>query len=124
MDATAGDPLHHLEDQQYFERFYTYLRAPVDAAEVAYDVARAHGAATAERRKWDSLRQKLSRTVTILVAIGEGYTQEQTAQRLRLTRNQVKYVLETLQDAYARFAVQSNRSAYSRTINGVTCHGK
>jgi DNA-directed RNA polymerase specialized sigma24 family protein len=123
-DPTAGDPIRHLEEQQYFERFHTYLRAPVDAAEAAYDAARAHGAATAERRKWDSLRQKFSRSVEILVAIGEGYTQEQTAQRLRLTRNQVKYVIETLQDAYARFAAQSGRASYPRTTDGVSCHGK
>jgi hypothetical protein len=122
--STASDPILHLEDQQYFERFYTYLRAPVDAAEAAYDAARARGAATAERRKWDSLRQKLSRSVAILASIGEGYTQEQTAQRLRLTRNQVKYVIETLQDAYARFAAQSGRSSYPRTTDGVPCHGK
>jgi hypothetical protein len=123
-DSTASDPIRHLEDQQYFERFYTYLRAPVDAAEAAYDAARAHGAATVERRKWDSLRQKLSRSVAILAAIGEGYTQEQTAQRLRLTRNQVKYVVEILQDAYTRFAAQSGRSSYPRTTGGVPCHGK
>ena len=123
-DATASDPIRHLEDQQYFECFYTYLRAPVDAAEAAYAAARAHGAATAERRKWDSLRQKLSRSVEILAAIGEGYTQEQTAQRLQLTRNQVKYVIETLQDAYARFAAQSGRPSYPRTTEGVSCHGK
>jgi len=94
------------------------------AAEAAYAAARAHGAATAERRKWDSLRQKLSRSVEILAAIGEGYTQEQTAQRLQLTRNQVKYVIETLQDAYARFAAQSGRPSYPRTTEGVSCHGK
>lgn len=123
-DSTASDPIRRLEDQQYFERFYSYLRAPVAAAEAAYDAARAYGAATAERRKWDSLRQKLSRSVAILAAIGEGYTQEQTAQRLRLTRNQVKYVIETLQDAYARFAAQSSRSSYPRTTGGVPCHGK
>jgi DNA-directed RNA polymerase specialized sigma24 family protein len=123
-DSTANDPLRRLEDQQYFERFYTYLRAPVEAAEVAYDEARAQGAGTAERRRWASLRKKFSRSVAILAAIGEGYTQEQTAQRLGLTRNQVKYVIETLQDAYARFAAQSGRSSYPRTTGGVPCHGK
>ena len=123
-DCAAIDPIRRLEDQQYFERFYTYLRAPVDAAEAAYDAARAHGAATAERRKWDSLRRKLSRSVAILAAIGEGYTQEQTAERLRLTRNQVKYVIETLQDAYARFAAESIRSSYPSTLGGVPSHEK
>jgi hypothetical protein len=123
-DCTAGDPIRRLEEQQYFEHFYRYLRAPVDAAEAAYDAARAHGRATAERRKWDSLRQKFSRSVAILAAIGEGYTQEQTAERLRLTRNQVKYVIETLQDAYARFAAQSIRSSYPSSLGGVPSHGK
>jgi DNA-directed RNA polymerase specialized sigma24 family protein len=123
-DSTARDPILHLEDQQYFERFYTYLLAPVDAAEAAYEAARAHGAATAERRKWDSLQRKLSRCVEVLTAIGEGYTQEQTAQRLRLTRNQVKYVIESLQEAYARFAAQSGCASYPTTTGGVSCHGK
>ena len=123
-DCTASDPIRRLEDQQYFERFYTYLRAPLDAAEAAYDAARAHGRATSERRKWDSLRQKFSRSVAILAAIGEGYTQEQAAERLRLTRNQVKYVIETLQDAYARFTAQSTRSPYPSTLGGVPSHEK
>jgi hypothetical protein len=123
-DSAAVDPIRRLEDQQYFEQFYSYLRAPVDAAEAAYDAARAHGSATAERRKWDSLRRKLTRSVAILAAIGEGYTQEQTAERLRLTRNQVKYVIETLQDAYAGFAALSARSSYPRPTGGVPCHGK
>jgi hypothetical protein len=123
-DGAASDPIRYLEDQQYFERFYAHLRASVDAAETAYDAARAHGGAMVERRRWDSLRRKFARSIAILAAIGEGYTQEQTAARLRLTRNQVKYVIETLQDAYARFAAQSTRSACPSTIGGLPSHEK
>ena len=57
------DPTRTLEDEEYFERFYAYLRAPVDAAELAFEAARRGGGALAEQRKRDSLAQKFSRTM-------------------------------------------------------------
>jgi hypothetical protein len=121
-ECASTDPIRTLEDEEYFERFYAYLRAPVDAAESAYEAARVRGGALAERRKWYSLAQKFSRTMAVLTAIGEGYTQEQAAQRLQLSRNKVKYVIETLQDAYARFAARSAGSPHPLSTGGVPSH--
>jgi len=121
-ECASIDPIRALEDEEYFERFYAYLRAPVDAAESAYEAARVRGGALAERRKWYSLAQKFSRTMAVLTAIGEGYTQEQTAERLQLSRNKVKYVIETVQDAYARFAARSAGSPHPLPTGGVPSH--
>jgi DNA-directed RNA polymerase specialized sigma24 family protein len=120
--CASTDPIRTLEDEEYFERFFAYLRAPVDAAESAYEAARVRGGAPAERRKWHSLAQKFSRTMAVLTAIGEGYTQEQAAERLQLSRNKVKYVIETLQDAYARFAASSAGPLHSLPGGGVSSH--
>lgn len=121
-ECPSTDPIRTLEDEEYFERFYAYLRAPVEAAESAYQTARVRGGAQAERRKWYSLAQKFSRTMAVLTAIGEGYTQEQAAERLQLSRNKVKYVIETLQDAYARFAARSAGSPNPLPTGGVPSH--
>ena len=80
------------------------------------------GGAVAERRKWYSLAQKFSRTMAVLTAIGEGYTQEQAGERLQLSRNKVKYVIETLQDAYARFAARSAGPPHPLPTGGVPSH--
>ncbi len=45
--------------------------------------------------------------------IGEGHTQEQAAKQLGLSRNQVKYIIELVQDAYTRFAADANRAGAS-----------
>ncbi|MGB6308348.1 MAG: hypothetical protein WBF89_11170 [Steroidobacteraceae bacterium] len=121
-ECASTDPIRTLEDEEYFERFYAYLRAPVEAAESAYEAARLRGGGVAERRKWHSLAQKFSRTMAVLTGIGEGYTQEQTAERLQLSRNKVKYVIETLQDAYARFATHSAGSPHPFPTTGVPSH--
>jgi hypothetical protein len=121
-ECASTDPIRTLEDEEYFERFYAYLRAPVDAAESVYEAARVRGGALAERRKWYSLAQKFSRTMAVLTAIGEGYTQEQAAERLQLSRNKVKYVIETLRDAYARFAARSAGSPHPLPTGGVPSH--
>jgi DNA-directed RNA polymerase specialized sigma24 family protein len=123
-ECASIDPIRALEDEEYFERFYAYLRAPVDAAESAYEAARVRGGALAERRKWYSLAQKFSRTMAVLTAIGEGYTQEQAAERLQLSRNKVKYVIETVQDAYARFAARSAGSPHPLPSGGVPLHAR
>lgn len=116
------DPIREWEDAEFFQRFCDYLRAPVAAAEIAYETARARGRAAAELHRRDALAQKFARTMAVLSAIGEGHTQEQTAERLGLTRNQVKYVLESLQEAYARFSAHATRGRLARTAEGVSPH--
>ena len=123
-ECADSDPIGRLEDAEFFERFHDYLREPLAAAEQAYEAARARGRAIAEQRKRDSLAQKFSRIIQVLSTIGEGYTQEETAQRLGLSRNQVKYVIESLQEAYERFTAQAIRSPSRRQSGGVASHAE
>jgi DNA-directed RNA polymerase specialized sigma24 family protein len=62
--------------------------------------------------------------VAVLSALGEGYTQEQTAQRLGISRNQVKYVVELAQEALQRFtALSTHRVDVARqSTPGVPSH--
>jgi len=124
LPCADSDPIGKWEDAEFFERFHDYLREPLAVAEKAYDAARARGRAIAEQRKRDSLAQKFSRIIAVLSTIGEGYTQEQTAQRLGLSRNQVKYVIESLQEAYQRFAAHSARSPSHHRSGGVSSHAE
>jgi DNA-directed RNA polymerase specialized sigma24 family protein len=103
FDAPSSDPVRNIEDEQFLERFYDFLRTPLDEAIDAYDKARSRGRAVAERRKLDSLHDKFSRTVDVLSLMGEGYSQDQIAARLGISRNQVKYTIEVVQEAFARF---------------------
>jgi DNA-directed RNA polymerase specialized sigma24 family protein len=105
--AAVCDPTEHYENEQFLEKFYEYLRKPLDNATEAYQKARATGRAAAEHHKLRSLTKKFSRTIAVLSMIGEGYTQEEIAERLCATRNQVKYIVELVQEAYREFGVAS-----------------
>lgn len=97
------DPTRQLEDAEFLEKFYAYLRRPVDEAMNACQEAQVRGKATAERRKLESLSEKFARTVSVLTLLGEGHTQESTGERLGLTRSQVKYIIELVQESFLRF---------------------
>jgi hypothetical protein len=118
----ANDPTRRYEDEELLEKFYEYLRRPVDEATEAYEKAQSAGRGLAERRKLESLSNKFSRTISVLSLMGEGYTQERTAERLGLSRNQVKYIIELVQEAYARFAAASERSAARTSSIGGQAH--
>jgi len=105
------DEAQRYEDEQFMQRFYDYLRDPIDRAMAAYEAARTKGSRAAERARLDSLTQKFSRSVAVLRALGEGYTQDETAQRLGISRNQVKYVIELLQEALRRFSASAAHPA-------------
>jgi hypothetical protein len=92
------DPVHLEELAQD-----ALLRFSDDAIET-FHKAQKSGRGAAERRRVDALTDKFSRSMSVLSILGEGYTQEQTAERLGLSRNQVKYIIESVQEAYARFA--------------------
>jgi DNA-directed RNA polymerase specialized sigma24 family protein len=106
-NAPSVDPTSQYENEDLFEKFYGYLRRPLDDAIEALHIAQSAGRAVAERRKVDSLTQKFSKTMSVLSVMGEGYTQEQTAERLGLSRNQVKYIIELVQEAYAHFTTDT-----------------
>jgi len=113
------DPNAQFENEDLFERFYEYLRKPVEEAMQAFHQAQSAGRAFAERRKLDSLTERFSRTMSVLSDLGEGYTQEQTAERLSLSRNQVKYIIEQVQGAYAGFTADTARLATRPNVSGV-----
>jgi DNA-directed RNA polymerase specialized sigma24 family protein len=114
----AIDPTLQYENEDLFEKFYEYLRKPVADATQAHANAQGTGRASMERRRLDTLTDKFARTTAVLALMGEGYTQEQIAEQLALSRNQVKYIIELVQEAYARFSAdtggQSARSAHFR----------
>jgi DNA-binding NarL/FixJ family response regulator len=112
------DPTAQYENDDLFEKFYAYLRRPVDDAVEVLHNAQRQGSAAAERRKVESLTQKFSRTMSVLSVMGEGYTQEQTAERLSLSRNQVKYIIELVQEAYAQFTAETAVHAHATAVSG------
>jgi DNA-directed RNA polymerase specialized sigma24 family protein len=103
--ASSTDEAGEYEARDFLEKFYDYLRQPLQIAQRALEKAQASGRSTVERRRFESLAAKFERTVAVLSAMGEGFTQEEAADRLGLSRNQVKYVVELVQDAYERFCV-------------------
>lgn len=109
------DPAQRCENEDFFEQFCASLHEPLENAMRQYDAARLSGRALADsaRRKVESLTGKLSRTMSVLSLLGSGYSQEQTAEQLGLSRNQVKYIVETVQAAYASFANRSLRPSSS-----------
>jgi DNA-directed RNA polymerase specialized sigma24 family protein len=107
----AVDPESDLAGEDFCEKFYAYLRRPLDLAEEAYRIAAANGPAAAERKRMDSLGSKLDRVIAVLTMRIEGHTQEDIAQVLDLSRNQVKYIAELLQEAYEQFSAMCTRSS-------------
>jgi DNA-directed RNA polymerase specialized sigma24 family protein len=107
----AIDPTIQYENEELFEKFFEYLRKPV--ADAAQACANAVGTrrASAERYKLESLTSKFARTTAVLGLMGEGHTQDEIAEQLDISRNQVKYVIELVQEAYARFAADSCRNS-------------
>ena len=106
----AVDPESDLAGEDFCEKFYAYLRRPLDLAEEAYRIAAGNGPAKAERKRMDSLGGKLDRVIAILTMRIEGHTQEDIAQVLDLSRNQVKYIAELVQEAYEQFSAMCTRS--------------
>lgn len=103
------DPVVRYESEQFLLRFYEYLRAPVARAVRALEEARGTAQAFSEQYRLERVSRKFSRMMTVLSMMGEGYTQEETARRAGMSRNQVKYVLESVKEAYVRFAAEKPR---------------
>lgn len=110
----AADPAVRFESEQFLLRFYEFLRSPVARAVRALEEARAQGCALAERDSLERVSRKFSRTMAVLSMMGEGYTQEETARLAGLSRNQVKYVVESVKEAYARFSADETRVPFPR----------
>jgi DNA-directed RNA polymerase specialized sigma24 family protein len=106
-NAAVSDPTLQYEYEEYFAKFYEYLHKPVSDAALAYENAPDIRRAEIERQRLKSLAAKFARTTTVLSMLGAGNTQEQTAEHLGISRNQVKYIVEVVQEAYERFAAVS-----------------
>lgn len=108
--------------EEFCQKFYAYLRRPLDAAERAYCAAAAGGAAKAERKRWESLAAKTDRILTVLSMRVEGQTQDAIAEALGISRNQVKYIVELIQEAYEQFAAAGARTPVRASVKGEHSH--
>ena len=107
LPAASVDPTSQYEDDDLFEKFYRYLRKPLTDSIESFQSAPIGKIADAERKKVETLTAKFDRMTAVLALMGEGYTQEETAEQLELSRNQVKYSIESVQEAYLRFSATS-----------------
>jgi DNA-directed RNA polymerase specialized sigma24 family protein len=105
LKEPGADPTSQYENEELLEKFYIYLRKPLDEAIEAHAIAQTRGRAMTEQKRMESVATKFERTVAVLSLVGEGYTQDQVADQLGLSRNQVKYVIEIVQEAYTHFAM-------------------
>jgi DNA-directed RNA polymerase specialized sigma24 family protein len=108
----AADPASEQIDEDFCEQFYAYLQKPLQDAEEAYRHAAASGKGTAERKRLESLSKKQERLMSVLSMRIEGQTQEAIAETLGISRNQVKYIVELVQSAYAQFCAAAARTAH------------
>jgi DNA-directed RNA polymerase specialized sigma24 family protein len=120
----VSDSTRRFEDNEFLEKFYVYLRAPVMAAERAYADAADGRAAAQSRKKLESVTAKFARAMTVLSLLGEGHTQEEVAARLSLSRNQVKYIIELVQEAYAHFCATPAEPSTRSALTGESTHVK
>jgi len=105
----AFDPAAEQIGDEFCRQFNAYLRKPLAEAEEAYRQAAATGPATAERKRLESIGSKQERVITVLSMRIEGQTQEEIAEALGISRNQVKYVVELVQAAYEQFCAAATR---------------
>ena len=106
----AFDPATDQISEEFCQRFFAYLRKPLADAEEAYQQASARGAAKAELKRLESISEKNERMISVLTLRIEGETQEAIAERLGISRNQVKYIVELMQSAYEQFSATVLRS--------------
>lgn len=101
----AGSGARDLELERRYAAFLEFLRASLTRAEAAVAEAASRGKATAERARAQSLRAKYDRLVAVLIALRKHPqpTEQEIADRLGLTRNQVKYAIERIRSEFNYF---------------------
>jgi DNA-directed RNA polymerase specialized sigma24 family protein len=107
-----------------YRAFLEFLRAPLTRAEAALATAAARGRARTEQLRVQSLRSKFERLMAVLGALGESPqpNEEEIAQRLGLTRNQVKYAIERIREEFLHFFPDMARETRGRRKRqGVEC---
>jgi DNA-directed RNA polymerase specialized sigma24 family protein len=120
--GAAADPESDRIGEEFCQKFYAYLHRPLDAAEEAYRLASLNGPAKAERKRLDSLSRKVERIIAVLSMRIEGQTQEAIAEALGVSRNQVKYIVEQIQEAYEQFAAAGARTWTRQPTAGAISH--
>lgn len=113
--ATDADADHAGFGARY-RAFLDSLRAPLTRAEGALAEVSRRGEATAERARVAALAAKYVRLVAILRALRESPQPSEDAigMRLGLTRNQVKYAIETIRTDFSRCFPDLSRDARGR----------
>jgi FixJ family two-component response regulator len=120
--VAVADPESDRIGEEFCQKFYAYLRRPLDAAEDAYRRASLDGPANSERKRLDSLSMKVERVIAVLSMRIEGQTQEAIAAALGISRNQVKYIVEQVQEAYEQFAAAGARTWTRQSTAGALSH--
>jgi DNA-directed RNA polymerase specialized sigma24 family protein len=120
--VAVADPESDRIGEEFCQKFYAYLRRPLDAAEDAYRRASLDGPANSERKRLDSLSRKVERVIAVLSMRIEGQTQEAIAEALGVSRNQVKYIVEQVQEAYEQFAAAGARTWTRQSTAGALSH--
>jgi DNA-directed RNA polymerase specialized sigma24 family protein len=120
--VAVADPESERIGEEFCQKFYAYLRRPLDAAEDAYRRASLDGPANSERKRLDSLSRKVERVIAVLSMRIEGQTQEAIAAALGVSRNQVKYIVEQVQEAYEQFAAAGVRTWTRQPTAGAISH--
>jgi DNA-directed RNA polymerase specialized sigma24 family protein len=114
LAVTSGDdPSLSQSDEDFCEQFFEYLRKPVAEAEEALREASSPGRADAAEKRLASVSRKNERLLSVLTLRIEGHTQEAIAEKLNISRNQVKYMVESVQSAYEQWSAMAARGARS-----------
>jgi DNA-directed RNA polymerase specialized sigma24 family protein len=120
--APGVDPISERIGEDFCQQFYSYLCRPLQAAQQAYALAAANGPATTERRRLDSITRKTERVIAVLTMRIEGQSQNAIAESLGISRNQVKYIVEQVQQAYEQFAAACARTPLRPPTFGAIPH--
>jgi DNA-directed RNA polymerase specialized sigma24 family protein len=104
------------EIESRYRAFLELLRAPLTRAEGELAKAVARGRMKDEQARVDSLRIKYDRLMAVLAALREipQPTENEIAERLGLTRNQIKYAIERIRQEFMFFFPDLARDAEQR----------
>lgn len=106
----SADPISDRMGEEFCQQFHAYLCRPLQAAQEAYTSAAATGTANAERKRLESIARKTERVIAVLSMRIDGQSQQEIAASLGISRNQVKYIVQQVQQAYEQFAAASART--------------
>jgi len=107
----ARTPEDAYATHEIFEKFLFVLGAPVRRASEEMEHALTQRARNDASKRLDKERLKYRQLEAILIGIAEGASQEEMAERLGLTRNQIKYAVEQAREELAKLLSADTSSA-------------